>query len=257
MSKLTRLHVIVIGVVLNLVALAGAYFFLVKPRMEKFAAADAKLKERTAVADRLPVAEADRQKAELENLQARQDYRRYEDAKMPVISVADRTQAMIALWREQAEVLGPMIENWPRRYGEELLNNVSIPPATTNPNTPIPSPYVIDVGAMSVRGDFYSILRSIEGWNQFNRLVQISPMTIQGVSPSLTANYGLRVIIFPRGKMGPEVAMAKGSTDAAGAGGAGGGMAPPPMPMGAPDMGAGPPVGGPPGEVPGGGMPAP
>lgn len=258
MSKLNRLQVIIIGVVLNLIAAAGAYFFLIKPRMEKFAAADARLKERTAVADRLPAATADREKAEMENLQARQDYRRYEDAKMPVLSLADRTQGMIALWREQAEVLGPMIENWPRKFGVELLTDVRIPAASTDPNRVIPSPYIIDVGAMSVRGDFYSILRSIQGWNRFNRLVQISPMTISGVSPSLTANYNLSVLIFPRGKPGPDVAMAKGAaTDSSGAvGGAAGppvgAVMPPPVPGT-----AGPPVGGPPGAGPEPGMPAP
>jgi len=77
------------------------FFLLVRPKMQQYKEVSAKLEERKAVAAEIDQARADLEKAKLENLQARLDYRRYEETKMPAISFNDRTAGMIALWRER------------------------------------------------------------------------------------------------------------------------------------------------------------
>ena len=229
LGKLKKLHVIIIGVFVAIVLGAGMFFLLIKPRQQSLADVSKKLSDRQAVAAQLPSAKSDLQKAILENLQAKLDYRRYEDTKMPEVSFDDRTLGMIGLWREQAEVLGPMIEHWPRRYGVDLLNNVAIAAAPSNPNALVDGLLRIPVGTMQVRGDLGSILRHLKGWNDFHRLVQIDPMSISGTSPVLTATYSMTVLIFPRGKLGPNVAIA-GTAAAAGAVGGAPGAVPGAMP---------------------------
>lgn len=228
LDKLTRLQVVIIGVVLVLIVGLGMFFLLVKPRMAKYEEVDKTRQQVVAKAAELPKRQSELEQAERDRLQAQLDYRKYEDSKMPNISFADRAQGMIALWREQAEVLGPMLENWPRRYGVDLANNVAIPAATTSPNDLKDDLQRIPVGQMTVRGDFFDIMRSIEGWNSFGRLVEVGPVTISGISPDLTGTYDLSVLWFPRGKAGPQVAMAPAQGAAQPQGGAPG--AAPPLP---------------------------
>ncbi|MCC6484103.1 MAG: hypothetical protein IT209_04575 [Armatimonadetes bacterium] len=235
LDKLTKLQVIIVGVVLSLIIGVGMFFLLVRPRMEKFTQVDKQRQEVVAKAAELPLRQRELEQAERDRLQAQLDYRKYELSKMPEISFADRTQGMIALWREHAEVLGPMLENWPRRFGVEMGSTVSIPAATTNPNNLQDGLMKIHIGSISVQGDFYDIMRSIEGWNRFGRLVQVGPVTLSGVSPNLTGSYDLTVLWFPRGTAGAQVAMAPaaGAQDQQ-AGMAGGAPMPPPAsPMGA------------------------
>ncbi|MEI6914430.1 MAG: hypothetical protein WCL39_04790 [Armatimonadota bacterium] len=218
MGKLTKLHVTIIGVVLCLVVGLGMFFLLIKPANEQLADLQTQYEARKAIADQLPQAKVELVKARQAQLQAQLDYRKIEDAKMPVVSFTDRAQGMIAMWREQAEVLGPMLENWPRRFGVDLMNSISIPAASTNPNSFADGLTKIGIGSISVRGDLPSILRHIEGWNKFGRLVQIDPVSITGVSPSLSASYNVTVLLFPRGNFGQPLAIA-GDTGQAGAGG--------------------------------------
>jgi hypothetical protein len=239
LDRLTRVQVIVIGVLVCLIVGAGMFFLLVRPKMQQYKEVSTKLEERKAVADQIDQARKDLEKARLENLQARLDYRRYEETKMPVISFNDRTAGMIALWRERAEVLGPLVEKWPRRFGVELRNDISIPAAPTNPNAMTADLLEIPLGQMTVTGSYRAILNHLKGWNKFNRLVRVDPPTLTGPSPTMTATYNLTVLIFPRGGLGPNVAIAGEAAAQPGAGGgpgmvppAGGPVMPPAMPGG-------------------------
>ncbi len=53
MSKLTRVQVLIIGCLVSIIVGVGMFFLLVRPRMQKFAEVDAKLKERQQVAAQL------------------------------------------------------------------------------------------------------------------------------------------------------------------------------------------------------------
>ncbi len=230
MGKLTKIQVIVIGVVVTLIVGVGMFFLLIRPRAQQLNELETKLQEREAVAARKPQAEKDLQRAKLENLQARLDYRHYEVTKMPAVSFSDRTEGMIAMWRERSEVLGPMVEHWPRKFGVDLLNDIPIPPASSDPNSYADGLIRIPIGPISVRGDYHSILRHLKGWNKFGRLVQVEPMSLSGVSPVLTATYNATILIFPRGKIGPNVAMAAAGQQG-GAAATSASASPPPLPM--------------------------
>jgi len=248
LSKLTRVQVLIIGCLVSIIVGVGMFFLLVRPRMQKFAEVDAKLKERQQVAAQLETAKADLEKAKLENLQARLDYRYYEETKMPVISFNDRTQGMIALWRERAEVLGPMIEKWPRKFGVELRTDIKIPPGPTNPNAVSDKLIEIPLGQMTVTGNYRAILNHLHGWNRFGRLVRVDPLTLTGTNPVMTATYNLTVFEFPRGGLGPNVAMAGDA--AAQTGGAPGMPSAFPGGPGGPGSGMMPPSPGGPGATP-------
>lgn len=261
MGKLTKVQVIIIGVLVNIIVVAGAVFGLLKPRYENYQQTMARLEEVRATADDLENARADKERAIKERIEAEIRYREYEVAKMPAISFTDRTIGMIGMWREQSEVLGPMVEQWPRRFGVELLNNISVPAASSNPNDASfqASPIRLDLGTMQVRGDYRSLLRHFAGWNQFGRLVEIGPPSFSGTSPNLTVSYTLAVIIYPRGEPGPQVAIAGAAADAQGGAGAMGGMGGMPPAPGAmpPGPGAGPMPPGAMSPVPGGASDAP
>lgn len=208
MSKLRKMHVIIIGCAACALVVAGLYFLVIKPANERIAVVETDLQKATEIANRLP---ADRRK--LEQVKAdynRQltDYSRFMRAKMPAITFADRPQGMIALWKEQAEVLGPMLERWPEKTGVRLLSSVKVPAAPTDPNAINTTLVQLDIGQFQVQGDFYTILRHVRRWKDFNRLVLLSPIAIRGQSPDMTAEYNVTVFLVPSGEVGPTFQMA-------------------------------------------------
>ncbi len=92
-------------------------------------------------------------------------------------------------------------------------------------------------GALSVGGDFRSILYHVQRWNTFNRLVLIDGLALHGNSPFMSASYNATVYIFPQGDDKPAPPLPKGPGS--------GGTAPP----GGPGFPGGP---GGPGGFPGG-----
>jgi len=133
----------------------------------------------------------------------------------------------------------------------ELRNDISVPAAPTNPNAMTADLLEIPLGQMTVTGTYQAILNHLRGWNKFNRLVRVDPPTLTGPSPTMTATYNLTVLIFPRGGLGPNVAIAGEATAQPGAGGAPGMMpapgagVPPPMPGGPGGLEGPPPAAGP------------
>ncbi len=126
---------------------------------------------------------------------------------MPTISFQDRAQGMIALWKEQAEVLGPMLQSWPGKTGVQLLSGVTVPAAGTDPNAIDTSLIQIPIGTFEVVGDFSNILEHIGSWNRFGRLVRVDPVSLSGPSPGMRGQYAVTVLIFPHGEAGPAVSM--------------------------------------------------
>jgi len=208
MSKLRKIHVVIIGCAACALVVAGLFFLVIKPANERIAKVEVELQKATEIADRLG---ADQRKlAQVKDDYNKQltDYSRFMRAKMPAIAFADRPQGMIALWKEQAEVLGPMLERWPGKTGVRLLGEVKVPAAPTDPNAINTTLVQLDIGAFQVRGDFYTILRHVRRWKDFNRLVLLSPISISGQSPNMTASYNVTVFLVPSGEVGPTFQMA-------------------------------------------------
>lgn len=216
-SKLKTIHVVIIASVACLMVVVGLYFLVIKKSNESIAVLQAQLDQLNQQAAQKATVEA-QLAAEKQKYQAVVwKYNKYLVGKMPPISFEDRANGMIALWKEQSEQLGPMLQAWPNKTGVRLASSISVPAAPVDPNTVATSLVTIPIGTISVVGDFRSILSHVRSWNKFKRLVQIDPVSLKGSSPFMTATYKLTVYIFPRGETGPSVAMAgAGAPGAAG-----------------------------------------
>ena len=233
-SKLKTIHVVIIGCFACVVVAVGVYFLIIKKSCARIDGLNARYQQAQQVWQRKASVEAQLEAAKQEYRLVKWEYEKYEKEKMPSVSLQDRAQGMIALWKEQAEVLGPMLQSWPDKTGVTLRSDVSVPAAPVNPNSVDPSIIRIPIGSFRVTGDFRTILSHIKSWNKFNRLVQIDFGGLTGPSPGMTAEYTLTVYIFPQGEAGPNVAMAGGGGGQAGAGMTGmpgmpGGMDAPPV----------------------------
>lgn len=231
-SKLRTIHVIIIGSFACIVVIVGLFFLLIKNSYKEIAALNARYQtaqqkwvQKASVETRLATARANSRIVMAK-------YEGYLRTKMPPISFQDRTQGMIALWKEQGETLGPLLQSWPARTGVTLLSSVQVPAAPVDPNSIDATLISIPIGSFSVKGGFRTILSHLRSWNDFNRLVQIGPATLSGSSPGMTAEYAVTVYIFPSGEAGPPVAMA--GTGQAGLGGMPGVGAAGPPPAGPP-----------------------
>jgi hypothetical protein len=214
MSRLRTIHVVIIGSLACVIVVAGLYFLVIKKSNERIAALQGQYNQYLQTWNQKATVEAQLEKARQDFILVSAEYERYNHEKMPPISFQDRTEGMIALWKEYAEVLGPLIYRWPAKTGVFLDGAIGVPPPpVVNPNSPILSSDIItiDLGTFKVRGDFRTILRHIKSWNRFNRLVEIGPLNLTGPTsddPRMTGEYTVKVYIFPTGQAGPMVNMA-------------------------------------------------
>jgi len=218
-GKLRKIHVIIIGAVACIAVGVGFYFLLIKGVREEIAQLENRYAEAKKVYDTLPQVQSRLMDAQTRYRMVVATYNQFMRTKMPPITFQDRAQGMIALWKEQAEVLGPMIRNWPSKTGVRLVSNVQVPAAPTDPNAINTEIIRIPLGTFQVRGSFEDILKHIRSWRNFGRLVQIDPPSLTGPSPGMTAQYGVTVYIFPYGQAGPTVTMAGSGGGAPGGGG--------------------------------------
>jgi len=213
LSKIRWQHIIIIGATVCALLGVGIYFLLIKPVREQVMAVDKKLQDSLGyiAENEGPTQVAfDAAVNEVSAIQSR--LAKYENSKMPNLSLASREKGMIDLWIEQVEVLGPILERWGSKGGVRLVSPVNIPAPPTNPNVIDANMIKIPIGKMEVVGDFLSIMKHIGEWNKCPRLVQIDRPSVSGTSPQLKASYEVTVYIFPRGAAGPPVQMAGGST---------------------------------------------
>ena len=236
LSKLKRVHVIIIGAVVCVLIGVGMFFLLIKPCNESLAQLQQRYDAAYPEAMEEPKARRDLDEAIRKVSEMQKKLDTYMVAKMPEVDFSDRTKGMVELWHEQCETLGPLLESYAKRTGVKVLNDrIPVPAPPVNPNDPsmLAGVIVLPLGSIQVQGSFNQVMKHIRDWNNCGRLVMIDLPTLSGQSPTLQAAYNLSVIIFPRGQVGPVVDMA-----GAGTGGAPG-MAPmAPMMQNAPMPGA-------------------
>lgn len=255
LSKLRRIHIIIIGLVIEILLGVGLYMLLIKPANEELQ----KETDRYNAAypdstdDKRAMAERKMQDAKMQVAKTEAQFNTALDQKMPNLRFDQRDKGMLQLWHEQVEVLGPLIERYVRKSGVTMLSDIKIPPPPVNPNDPLfqQDYFTVPIGTIQVQGNFKGILDHIRKWNSFNRLVQVDLPSLEGPSPTLTSSYNLTVYIFPRktaqGAPQITIAGAPGANNAGGGGAVTVGVPPPMMPGG----GAGAGVMG--GQMPGGG----
>lgn len=224
-SKLKSLHVVIIGSFACALVIGGLYFLIIKKQYQQIGQLNSEYQTLSQDYARKAQAEARLETAKQQNRIVMAKYDKYLREKMPPITFQDRAQGMIALWKEQSEMLGPVLQSWPAKTGVTLTSAVQVPAAPANPNSIDPTLITIPIGTFSVRGDFTSIMSHLRSWNKLNRLVKIDVGRLVGPSPGMQADYTVTVFIFPRGEAGPNIAMAGGGT---GAGGIPGTEPPPP-----------------------------
>lgn len=233
-SRLRTIHVVIIGSLMCLIVVALLYFFVVKKTYERLAVLDTRLKKAETIVARKKQAEDDLEAARVEFSKVTAEYAKYEREKMPLVTFEDRGYGMIAQWKEQCEILGPMVEKWLAKSGIKNTSSLKVPVPGVNPNN-VASNYIrLPVGSVTVTGSFQQIIDHIKTWRKFGRLVQIDGLGLSGYSPNITAQYAITVIEFPRGGVGPNIDMAGGGSGSGGSmsgmmgmggmGGMGGGM---------------------------------
>jgi Tfp pilus assembly protein PilO len=255
-SKLKRVHVVAIGASVAVVLAAVLYFALISPARATITEREgekATLEEKKAA---LPKAKADKAKAEADKAKALADLAKYENQYMRVgpekafISMADRTKAMILLWKEQSSTLAPLLARSIKSSGVRLLTPIQIPPAPTDPNVIDPNLIQIPGIQIQVSGSFPQImqfLRSVEKWP---RLVMVNNVTLSGESPQLIAQMDLTVHYLPRDS--EKAQPVPTATGAGGEAGTTGGYGVPGAPGAPPGYGGYPAPGAPPANATGG-----
>jgi hypothetical protein len=255
LSKLTLQNVVVIGIVVSAVIASGIFFVLVRPTQAEIKNLDAQIETASQRAAQLPAAKRQLEDAKKEVEEARQKWARYERSKMPDIDMTDRLRAALAVWKEPEKTAKLLQDFVSKSQDVVFLGSFAIGVPTTDPNM-LPWPiWIVPLGTFQVQGDFESILRHVERWNNAPRLVLVDGLQLAGVSPNLVGQYTATLFILPRAKderPGPFLPSAGGAPGMAGMGGFGG-MSIPGIPggpmMGAPGMTGTGPVMGPPSGI--------
>ena len=212
-SKLKKLHVIIIGSVLCVIAAVAVFFFLIKPERVKYGAVYARREadDKIGNATKEAAAERAKQQANLDLRLAQEALDLQMENRMPNLDFSNRQTGMIALWKEQILNLGPMLESFARDKNVDVLAaNFQLPPPPANPNDAVfgQDVLVFPLGTVQVQGDFRSLMNNIRRWNNCGRLVMVSPPVLQGSSPQLQAAYSITCYVYPVAKGGPTVPMA-------------------------------------------------
>ena len=224
LAKITRQQVAIIGVVLIAVVVAGVYFGLISPLLERQRAADAKFDTNKQKADTRPQAEARKRAAEEEVRLAKAQWSRYERQLMPPINRSNLLNAIQQRWKEQSLVLGPLTQDFLRRDKTVQITqaNLSVPAPPTDPNQANTASFELPLGQVTVVGGFNDILQHVQRWNRFGRLVLVDGLTLSGNSPRLVGQYSLRAVIFTQGEPATETVPQAGGGSGGGFGGGGG-----------------------------------
>lgn len=213
LSKLKKIHVIIIGTVLCIIAGVAIFFLQIKPQREAFAAAKARYDAAVVKGNEGSKQQAIRQRDEaivaFQVAQGQLDVQMKK--RMPYLNFARRDIGMLALWKEQIKTLGPLLESFAHDKNVKVLQaGFQIQPPPANPNDPVFSQDVLvfPLGQVSVSGDFKHLMDNVRRWNNCRRLIMVGPPTLSGVSPQLTASYNLTCYIFPVALGGSTIQMA-------------------------------------------------
>jgi hypothetical protein len=265
LAKLTWIQVTIIGIVVCAIIGASLYFLMIKKQQEVIAQRTTELQAVESKAKEKPRAEEDLAQAKAELRAARRRLAIYQRTKMIPLSLntqVDQYHSMVRLWREQGEVLGPLMERHIASTGLEvagtgpnvfanLVAGQRFNASTGSAVIPVPKPpetpsgitsgvYTVSLGNITARTTkgFPQVLSFLRSFTRAPRLVAVGAPTISGTSPNLTVTVPLSVYYLVEGGAPPAPA------------GGGGPMGMPGEPGMPPDAGA-PPMepAGPPGDM--------
>jgi hypothetical protein len=261
-SKLTKGHVVVIGLVLMLIVGAAFWFLGPAKTKENLVAYTNQIEQANSVINQEAAKKADLVKAKQEVKEKQALWARTEMTKMPIpaIDLSDpkpesQTKAMIRLWQEPGKTV-PLVERFALNTRKVIVTtNFGVGSQPTDPRA-IPQTVIEwPLGNITVQGTFPEIINYMKRWNRAGRLVAVDNFQIAGKSPFLTGTASITVYIFPKPNPQAPSPQGFGGGYGGGYGGYGGGGYGGPTDSGgyAP---SGPEPGAFPGGVPGPGGPA-
>lgn len=253
-SKLTVAQVGIIGVVVCLVIAAAMYFALIKKQQ---ALVKSKQDEATKIQQRAQQKDQmfkQLEQAKIERAAVEARLKVYTEAKMIPLSTStpiEQLHTMLRLWREHADVLGPLMERHIASTGCTLGAGagmslvtgqhfqiatggiITVPPPPQTPGAVPPGWYRVSLGNITVhtRRGFAQALSFLRSWPRAPRLVTIGAPSLVGTSPDLAVTVPVTVYYLV-GEGGAQVSgVGGGGTSAPGMGsGPTGPMGEPPMP---------------------------
>ncbi len=248
MGKVPSIVILIVGIVLILGVSAGAFFMVIKPRLETLANKRSELEKEQEVA-----AQHDDAKKEL--LQVDKKWKllqkKLKDAQASRgidVSFAQPVVAWIALWPEYRQALPEAITEFVESSGCIITSGASMPAPPGAPPSPPASGFMqIPQGqqiSLTVQGTLEEIEELYLSLRKFERVATISGLSLTAQGDTITAQVPLTIYVLTE--------VPKGAAPAAAAPAAGYGMAGPGYPGGSPGY-PGAPGGGPPGM--GGGPP--
>lgn len=210
LSKLRKIHVIIIGSVLCVLVGVAIFFLMVKPQQEALKDVEGKIASASVKGNPGALASAERalQQAYADHNIAQQDLNEQMELRMPYLNFSQRDIGMGQLWEEQIMTLRPLLLKYARYKGITITGGeMKIPDPPFNPNSDVFDKDVLEIpiGDIQVAGDFGSIVSYVKRWNNCDRLVMLGPLKLEGVSPYLRASCKMTCYIFPVEKGGPKI----------------------------------------------------
>lgn len=243
MSKLTLLHINIIGIVVALIVGAGLYFTIITGALDAQKKADSELAAVRTRAEKLPAATRALETAQKDKAQAEAEWAQYERQYMPVIGYTDNT---LTTW---LKVFVPNKgRSWPERFIRTIRQHMAAERKRNgivweNPGALVlpsygPDPNTIQVAAqgqgfgpvltytyqMSVRArTLDKLMQHIRSWSSLAQagVPVVDGLQIAGNSPNLSATYNVTFTIIVRDKTPAQMPRITGSGGGAMGGGAG------------------------------------
>jgi hypothetical protein len=238
MSRLTLLHINIIGVVVALIVAGGLYFTMITGAIDERTKAQASYQGVEDRANKFDTNKRDLASATAEKAKAEAEYKVYEAQYMPRIGyTADRmTTMMRVFWPNNGK-------SWPERFRRTLFAYMNAERKRTgvvwlNPEVVTLGPYGPDPNAiqlgpvltytypMQVRARSMAAINAhLRNWPTIRNAGTpvVSGLTVAGNSPNLTANYTLQLTIIVHEPMPPTDPKVGGSASGGGGGFGGGG----------------------------------
>jgi Tfp pilus assembly protein PilO len=235
MAKLTRVHIVIIFVVVYAIVGVGLYWFMIKPKNEEKAKAQSEYQARLAVANTLGQRQAELADAQKKKAETERKHDRYVRAYMPAnirdLSPVNQRKYLKAVWDETMHGTGPVMERFARTLPVTMQYRFQIPAAPLDPHLlptdPIATPIKWQFKDVTCVGSYPNILKYLRAWVNCPRLVRIDSLRLEGESPYVTCVTDMTVFIFLRKEQAgePEVQvepyLAGGGTGGGGYGGGG------------------------------------
>lgn len=225
MGGLKRIHIVIIGLVLGILLAVGVFFVAIKPMNEQIALVESEIAGYESKAAQRASADKALATAQQQQATERIVLQRWESKYMRLgperafLSMKDPQKAMILLWKEQANTVGPLITNFIRRSGVRPVSAITIPGAPVDPNAINPNEYTVPLGQIQVVGSFRNINRFLRSLQNAPRLLRVNNVELAGQSPNITATVDLTMIVLPRDSAQFQQTAGAGEDPGAAAGG--------------------------------------